>query len=343
MSASSYSERPPDHFLRFVLVALVLSVLLHGAFFFWAWRYEPPYFGEHYYEQIVPRKFRVEPVEIDPSAFDREENDPVAEPARGVVPVELPPERVVMENPVTPDAAPQKLDLTEITSAEPRTPSPSPATGFSAGLDSLPARDSSLLVAELESMRQQLLESEATSPARPTFSLPEEMTQGTGNPAASASGTGLRFGSLPGYSELDDLLGRTGPLEQGTAPIFMPGDLLFEYDEAELRDGAVEVLRKLGTLIQRNPATNFRIEGHTDAFGSPEYNQGLSERRALAVKMWLVEQMGIPAERIRTRGLGSTRLVAPATETIEGQKLNRRVEIVLESPAVGTPSAPTLP
>jgi OOP family OmpA-OmpF porin len=90
------------------------------------------------------------------------------------------------------------------------------------------------------------------------------------------------------------------------------------------------VLRKLGTLIQRNPRTTFLIEGHTDSFGSPEYNLGLSERRALAVKSWLVEEMGIEPSRIRTKGLGSTRLVAPASESIEGQRLNRRVEIVLE-------------
>jgi OOP family OmpA-OmpF porin len=135
---------------------------------------------------------------------------------------------------------------------------------------------------------------------------------------------------MKGYSELDDLLGRTGPLDEGTAPIFMPGDLLFAYDEAELQTAAMDSLRKLGTLILRNPNMNFLIEGHTDSFGTPEYNVGLSERRAIAVKNWLVEEMGIDPMRIRTKGLGSTRLVAPASESIEGQQLNRRVEIVLE-------------
>lgn len=331
MSSSSYPDRPTDNFLKFVLLALLLSVLVHSGMFLWAWKYHPPRFGEHYYDQIVPRKFRVEPVEIDPAAFDREQDDPVDEPVSGVVPVELPPEQITMENPVTAEAKPEKIDPRELATAE---ESPAvPTSGFAAGLQELPDNNQGQLVAELESMRQQLLESEQTSPARPTLTLPEEMTATPGLTDSDTSGTGggLRFGTLPGYSELDDLLGRTGPLAEDTAPIFMPGDLLFDYDEAELREEALEALRKLGTLIQRNPRTRFRIEGHTDAFGPPEYNQGLSERRAQAVKVWLVQEMAIEPERIDTRGLGSTRLVAPASATIEGQRLNRRVEIILEN------------
>ena len=56
----------------------------------------------------------------------------------------------------------------------------------------------------------------------------------------------------------------------------------------------------------------------------------MSERRALAVKTWLVEEMGIDAENIHTQGFGSSKLLAPATESIDGQRLNRRVEIVLK-------------
>jgi outer membrane protein OmpA-like peptidoglycan-associated protein len=320
MSFEFASADDGDTFPRIVGAALILSVLLHGLFLWWARGYEPDRFGERYYEQIVPRKFRVERVEIDPSAFTESEPETAPPAAARVLPVELPPESVTVEQVTQPAPAPSRIDPASLPQAEPL-----PASEFAASMNTVRTAATGDMVAELENVRQQLLESEATSPARPVLPLPDADPSG-----AAENAPGLRFGNLPGYSELDDLLRATGPLEQGTAPIFMPGDLLFAYDEAELRGEALDVLRKLGTLIQRNPRTTFLIEGHTDSFGSPEYNLGLSERRALAVKSWLVEEMGIEPSRIRTKGLGSTRLVAPASESIEGQRLNRRVEIVLE-------------
>jgi len=316
--------RPPASgaFGKFLLVAIVVSIVLHGIFVWWALGYEPPRFGETYYEQLVPRKFRVERVEIDPAALEDTEPASVPDQTR-VVPVDLPPETVAMDRPSDSSPAPTKLDAGQLNLSDPL-----PVSEFASTLESVQSSTGGDMVAELEDIRRQLVESDSTSPARPILPLPEQMNGEEGG----LSGPGFRLGRLQGYSELDDLLSRTGPLSQGTAPIFMPGDLLFEYDEAELRGGALDALRKLGTLIQRNPRTTFLIEGHTDSFGNPDYNLGLSERRAAAVKDWLVGEMGIAPERIRTRGLGDSRLVAPATETIEGQRLNRRVEIVLEVP-----------
>jgi outer membrane protein OmpA-like peptidoglycan-associated protein len=114
-----------------------------------------------------------------------------------------------------------------------------------------------------------------------------------------------------------------------TAPILMPTDLLFEYDSASLRPEATQALEKLGTLLTRNPAARFRIEGHTDSFGAEDYNLALSLRRAEAVKQWLTGARGIDPGRITTRGLGKARLLVPASESVEGQRLNRRVEIII--------------
>jgi outer membrane protein OmpA-like peptidoglycan-associated protein len=111
----------------------------------------------------------------------------------------------------------------------------------------------------------------------------------------------------------------------------MPTDLLFDYDSANLRVGATASLQKLGRLIQRNPQAVFRVEGHTDSFGSDGYNLDLSQRRAETVKAWLVQNMGIDPGRIQTQGFGKLRLIVPGDRTVEEQQLNRRVEIVIRS------------
>ncbi|PWU06611.1 MAG: hypothetical protein C5B47_07290 [Verrucomicrobia bacterium] len=181
---------------------------------------------------------------------------------------------------------------------------------------------------KLDSFPEQLFQPESST--QPVAELPNPKEAGGGAALASA---GRRPGSMPkGFSNLDDLLSQTGPLRSDTAPILMPTDLLFDYDNAELRSRAVDSLRKLGTLIQRNPQATFNIEGHTDSFGSDQYNTDLSLRRAEAVKAWLVQVMGISPGRIETRGYGKTRLLAPASGTIEQQQINRRVEIIIHVP-----------
>ena len=135
-----------------------------------------------------------------------------------------------------------------------------------------------------------------------------------------------------GFSNLDDLLAQTGPLTPETAPILMPTDLLFDYDSPDLRIEALTSLRKLALLIQRNPGARFVIEGHTDSFGSDEYNLELSRKRADSVKVWLTESLGLKADSIQTVGYGKSRLLAPADGTVEQQQINRRVEIAIHAP-----------
>ena len=94
----------------------------------------------------------------------------------------------------------------------------------------------------------------------------------------------------------------------------MPTDLLFDYDQINLRVEALANLEKLGTLIRRNPQATFIIEGHTDSFGSEEYNLDLSGRRADTVKAWLVAMMKIPPDRIVARGFGESDSLRPRRE-----------------------------
>ncbi|MEI6534244.1 MAG: OmpA family protein [Verrucomicrobiaceae bacterium] len=131
---------------------------------------------------------------------------------------------------------------------------------------------------------------------------------------------------VQGFSNLDDLVNRGGKVNASTAPILMPTDLLFDYGSDELAEGARLSLMKLGLLIQRNPNNRFIIEGHTDNFGTEEFNNALSQRRANAVVQWLVRSLRLDTGRVQAVGLGKMRLLVP-DGSIEEQALNRRVEI----------------
>lgn len=101
----------------------------------------------------------------------------------------------------------------------------------------------------------------------------------------------------------------------------------FAFDSAELLPEAREALDQLGKAMTTEElnAYRFRLEGHTDAVGTDDYNQGLSERRAASVKRYLVETLGIASERLETVGYGESKLLDP-DHPYNG--INRRVRVV---------------
>lgn len=109
------------------------------------------------------------------------------------------------------------------------------------------------------------------------------------------------------------------------------GDVLFDYNRASLKPGAQQNLYRLVTYLSEHPEQMIRIEGHADNTGSDSYNLDLSERRAQAVRDFLIGS-GIGAERITARGLGEAYPLA-SNNTEAGRQQNRRVEIVLPTPA----------
>jgi outer membrane protein OmpA-like peptidoglycan-associated protein len=90
----------------------------------------------------------------------------------------------------------------------------------------------------------------------------------------------------------------------------------------------VPILEKIADLRRRFPDYVMVITGHTDATGSEEYNLRLSQRRADAVKEWLVKRYKMDAAKLETVGRGSTELIVPAGN-VEDQAPNRRVEVLL--------------
>ena len=106
-------------------------------------------------------------------------------------------------------------------------------------------------------------------------------------------------------------------------------DIQFEFDKATLTKLAKEILARDIATLKENQGVKVQIEGHACAHGSEDYNMALSERRANAVKEYLVNQ-GIAAERMTTISYGETRLAMPEIPTPKNKqskeaKANRRV------------------
>jgi outer membrane protein OmpA-like peptidoglycan-associated protein len=118
--------------------------------------------------------------------------------------------------------------------------------------------------------------------------------------------------------------------------IELDADVLFDFDKYDLRPEAANSLREVGEVAKSYGNSPVLIEGHTDSKGTHPYNMKLSENRATSVKNWLVQNAGVSASRITTRGFGETKPVAPntnpnGTDNPEGRQKNRRVEITIRT------------
>jgi len=101
----------------------------------------------------------------------------------------------------------------------------------------------------------------------------------------------------------------------------------FEFDKATIKPEGKVVLNEAAALLQKHERVVVEVAGHTDSTGSEDYNQGLSERRANAVKDYLTQQ-GVTATRLSARGYGEAQPVA-SNDTKEGRAENRRVELIV--------------
>lgn len=105
-------------------------------------------------------------------------------------------------------------------------------------------------------------------------------------------------------------------------------NVLFDFDKAVLKPEGKAEVDKLIAEMKKWPNDTALIEGHTDAIGSDAYNMGLGQRRADAVKSYMVEQ-GIDAARITAVSKGEGEPVA-ANDTPANRKLNRRAEFEIK-------------
>ena len=282
---------PRPLFLGFFVLALIISVTMHFLFYKSSQSWLILGFSPASYDQIVPRTFRMKRVEIDPKK-----------------PLDASFMQKEQEKPLS---SPKHLDPQLLQQEIPQ---------------ELPGNEGgSSLLAEIRLPEQRGNKTPLETSLEPSVKdkniPPPNLQEGM----RAEEGEGNKFSSL------DELLAGKEPVTEKNAPILMPTDLLFGYDADTLKPEAALSLAKLGVLIQRNAQARFRIEGHTDSFGSDEYNNALSLRRAEAVKNWLHQNMNIDTALMTTAGFGKTRLIASASGSADEQQINRRVEIVITS------------
>ncbi|MCW5724654.1 MAG: OmpA family protein [Maricaulaceae bacterium] len=109
--------------------------------------------------------------------------------------------------------------------------------------------------------------------------------------------------------------------------LIMPGDVTFAVNSAEIEPRFYRALNDVAHVLNEYPASYVDVIGHTDSTGAREYNQRLSERRALSVANYLIAQ-GVMRERLYVVGMGPDSPIA-SNATADGRAQNRRVEMVV--------------
>lgn len=102
-------------------------------------------------------------------------------------------------------------------------------------------------------------------------------------------------------------------------------EINFDYNSADINARSLPGVNNLGKALSQMPGSVFVLAGHTDAKGGEGYNQSLSERRADAVRKYLVKHYGLTAENLVTVGYGKSHIKNPGAPYADE---NRRVQVV---------------
>lgn len=103
--------------------------------------------------------------------------------------------------------------------------------------------------------------------------------------------------------------------------------ILFDTGSDRIRPESTPTLKEIAAMLAEHADLRLVIEGHTDHVGDANANKVLSEKRAAAVRQYLIDTHGIASERLTAKGLGASRPVV-ANTSAEGRQQNRRVELV---------------
>lgn len=149
-------------------------------------------------------------------------------------------------------------------------------------------------------------------------------------------GVGLNFGGgskpAPVVAAAPEPMPEPAPVEEPAQVVRVELDVKFDFDKAQVKEESYGDIKSLADFMKQYPQTTTTVEGHTDSVGTDAYNQGLSERRANAVRDVLVNQYGVEGERVNAAGYGESSPVAD-NATDSGRAINRRVEAEVEAQA----------
>jgi peptidoglycan-associated lipoprotein len=146
---------------------------------------------------------------------------------------------------------------------------------------------------------------------------------------AESAGQGMAIGGAEGAGAANANAGSGSSEEEAAGPqagLLAKRTVYFDFDSSEIKGEGTDVVAAHAKYLAANPGTRVRLEGHTDERGSREYNIGLGERRAQAVRRALLLQ-GAADAQISTVSYGEERPAVPGHDEAAWAK-NRRVEIV---------------
>jgi len=155
---------------------------------------------------------------------------------------------------------------------------------------------------------------------KPSQVKPEGST-GAGDAGAETSGLGSDQGAGSSSTTTDAGTAQ----QQALAALKTRSIIYFEYDSSEIRSEYLDVVAAHAAYLVKYPTAKVRLEGHTDDRGSREYNIGLGERRAQAVRRALASQ-GVADTQIATVSYGEERPAVPGSDDAASAQ-NRRVEL----------------
>jgi len=151
--------------------------------------------------------------------------------------------------------------------------------------------------------------------------LPPPAKEEAPAPGASSSGGGGGGGGGSGGPQMEATLAEKKPVE-----IY---GIYFDFNKATIKPESEAVLEQIAGIMQKNPDWKLDVRGHTDNIGDDNFNLGLSQRRAAAVKDALVTRYKIAPGRLATSGYGASQPIE-TNKTMEGRARNRRVELQRE-------------
>jgi outer membrane protein OmpA-like peptidoglycan-associated protein len=317
---------------RWVLGAIGIALVIH---LFGAWAmgwYRIPALAIPYFHPSPTGPFTVKSIEVNPDTLKPQT---VADPIRNL-PAANPPANPADFN-LDPTQVERALQTPQPQLATPTVPEPGKviaATDLTQGVP-MTASNSAQITAEIAKVDP----AASGAPVSSAQLAQDIMSATAGKPqpglpsGAPAQGNGVA-GQLPGFAALAPSFRQTeANLANLPQPVLLrlPADVLFDFDSAQLKPEADPLLSQAIALITKYPQADVHIDGYSDSFGKPDYDQTLSQQRAVAVEAWLQQRIAQGTYSFHSQGHGSTSFIVPATATIDEQQPNRRVEILIQA------------
>lgn len=306
-----------------ILVAGMISVLIHLLILIWLHAVKMD-FGKPVVDPIQPKRFHLERAKINPKTIERNASRPLSAQR----PIELDPSKIVSFS------GPLQAPRIPVPKIENETPMPLNMESMKAPVEALSALPVEMK-GNVTQIAQSLANEASTQALKETSQALKQYDMGGGGSNGNAI-AGVAGDGLPKFQDISSLIKLKSPTMLNR-PEFQPillrlsSDVLFEFDSAEIQPNAEPILEKVAQIIREATKAKITIEGHTDMFGSDEYNMRLSEQRAQAVASWLASQMGLEKRSFGIRGYGKSRPIVNPYGTKEEQAKNRRVEIRIEA------------